>query len=197
MASTVSTRSWYFPRSDGRQCPEGNRGQQPEQACAEREREGRRQPSADLLKDVEALGVGVRVAGEDVPHGLDVLDPDRLVEAVTDADQMYLGRGGQPSGDQRRGVAAGQRDDEQQERDERDHEQQQHGQEQPSCEKAAHQLRTRARGSRASRTPSPKILIDITVRTSMIPGIRTEVERGRELLEALLDDRAPARRWRL
>ena len=41
-------------------------------------------PGLDLVDDVEALGVGVRLAGEDVLHRLHVLDVDRLVEAVLD-----------------------------------------------------------------------------------------------------------------
>src|SRR6185312_4231328 len=109
--------------------------------------------------------------GEDLVHHLEVLDVDGLVEAPLLTDVLDLLRGGEPAGEAQRRVAVGHRLEDQ-ERDDRDRDQHEEDGEQAPGDEPGHQcsMRTFARGSRASRTPSPKTLMPRTASTSISPG---------------------------
>ncbi len=106
-------------RLDRRQRADDDRRQQPDES--RRRAPATAWPAAppDLVEHVEALRVRVRLAGEDVLHRPDVLDVDRLVEAVLDADLVDLGLRRAAPGQPQAGIAVGDRL-EQQERQHRD-----------------------------------------------------------------------------
>src|SRR5579859_7500449 len=123
----------------------------------------------ELVVDVQLLVVGDHLAGEDEPHDLHVADVEGLVEPPLVADVVELSLAGEPARQAKLRVRQGVEDQEGEERDRDQHAD--HG-ERPAEDESAHQcsMRILARGSRASRTPSPNTLMPSTQSVSMIPG---------------------------
>src|SRR5262249_25609782 len=96
---------------------------------------------------------------------------DGLVEAPLLAHVLDLLRRRETTGEPERGVAVRDRLEDQ-ERQDRDRDQNRDDRDEPLDDEAQHQcsMRTFARGSRASRTPSPKTLMPSTQATSIRPG---------------------------
>src|SRR5436190_5573792 len=110
-------------------------------------------------------------------HHVHVLHVERLVEAPGLADVLDVLVVGGPARDAHRRISAG-NDDEDQEDEEADDQQHEHHSEQASDREREHQcsILTFARGSSASRRPSPKMFSERTVRTIARPG--TTVSHG-------------------
>src|SRR5262249_24340528 len=126
----------------------------------------------DFVLDVDLLLVGLDRAVEDLPHRDEVLLPDRLVETPVLADRVArLRRRVAAAEPDRPGAVRNRLGD--QEGADRDREEHCDHREQPPDDEARHHcsILTSARGSSASRTPSPNTLIPSTARTSIPPGI--------------------------
>ena len=153
-----------------------DRDDHPQDRRRDHERERNGEPLNELADDVEVVLVIDDLAGEDQLHRVAVLDVDRLVEAELLADLGHRGGRGVAAGDRPRRVVA--RDDleDPEHHDRRGEQQQDRGGRAPRDE-PGHQVLTRtwARGSSASRTPSPTTLTLSTVSTSIAPGIRENV----------------------
>ncbi len=155
----------------GTHVAEHDRQRHPDHRRADAQRERRGHAVPDLLDDVAVLRVGRQLAGEDLLHHRQVLHHQGFVESEIRAD----------AGDQRRiGVLARDpcrrvrvRDDvEDQEHDHRDREQHRDHAEKAPGDESGHQCSSRifARGSSASRRPSPNTFSDNTVAMIIRPG---------------------------
>src|SRR5262249_28112523 len=126
----------------------------------------------DLAHDAHTLvRLLVEGARERLLHHLVVLDVERPVEApvVTDVGDVLVGRGA--AGHTHRRVAA--RDDDEDQEDQEAHgDQHDDHADEASDDERGHQcsIRTFARGSSASRKPSPKMFSESTVSTIAAPG---------------------------
>src|SRR5207249_767883 len=148
---------------------------------ADAERERGREAALDLVDDVlpvlERREHGVLAvvsrseAGDGFLHHLRVLHIERLVEAPLLADVRDVGREGVLARHSLGRVAA--RDEDEHDEDEQaDHEQDGDHPEQPADDEGGQcSILTFARGSRASRRPSPKMFSESTVSTIARPGI--------------------------
>src|SRR6185312_15220040 len=164
---------------DRRDQPDEDPEPHPDDSCADRERERHRQALLDLIDDVRLVGVGLQLRREQLLQQVPPLDDERLVEPEAVADRPDVPRSRDLAGDPLCGVAA-RDDDEDQVDDEADREQHEHHPEDPPDDVGAHldppphqcSILILARGSRASRRPSPKTLIASTVIMIAMPAKR-------------------------